>query len=62
MNDLILKLTYFLFLLPYLIVMEGMAKLNKYLKKNKRREITQLELLTVALILLAIILYANGFR
>ena len=64
MMDIVLKLIFFLFILPYLIIEEGIEMLNGYRVKHGKSKIKMdwLYFTLVALIIVVIVLWLNGFR
>ncbi|MFZ2150120.1 MAG: hypothetical protein WAV15_03095 [Minisyncoccia bacterium] len=64
MMDIVLKLLFFLFILPYLIIEEGIEMLNGYRVKHGKPKIKMdwMTFTLVALVIVVIILWLNGFR
>lgn len=62
MADIILKIIFFLFILPYLMAEKAYHMLNAYLEKQGRRKVDLYEVALAALVFLLILLWVLGYR
>jgi hypothetical protein len=63
MMAIVMKIFFFIVIVPYLMLEDGIAKLNIFLReRGVRHEVDLLQAALVGLIILLIILVANGFR
>lgn len=63
MWDIVLKIWFFVVLVPFLMLEDGIAKLNKYLKgRGATYEVDLWDAALVGLIIVLIVLLASGFR
>jgi hypothetical protein len=62
MMDIIMKIWFFIVILPYLMAVKGYEMLNDYLEKKGRSKIEMPYVLLFLLVLLLLILWGIGYR
>jgi hypothetical protein len=62
MPEIVAKIIFFLFTLPFLMATEGVKKINNFLEKRGLSKIDWAHIWLFIFIILLIIMWANGFR
>lgn len=60
--DIVWKIIFFVFILPFYMMEKGYEMLNEYLEKRGMEKITWLHVVVFSLILLLLVLWSIGFR